>query len=169
MSMKFVKIIILLFIFPIVLSSSSHKFYVSTTSIEYVKEKQVLQVIAKIFTEDIEKALQERYNPSITLDSKKESKKDEDFLLKYLLQKIKIKVNGNPVSLNFIGKEYDIDITKVYFEAEDILEVKSIEIENKVLIDMFPEQQNIIHLKTTENRRSIILNRANPKGVLNFK
>ncbi len=167
--MKFFKIALLLFIFPLLLSSSSHKFYVSTTNIEFVKEKQVIQVITKIFTEDIEQALQARYSPSISLDSKKETKTDEDFLLKYLLQKIKIKVNGDPVTLNYIGKEYDMDITNVYFEIEDISELKSIEIENKVLIDMFPGQQNIIHLKTPENRRNLILDRANPKGVLNFK
>ena len=168
MGMKFIKIATLLFVFPLLMSSSTHKFYVSTTNIEFVKEKQTIQIITKIFTEDIERALQERYNPSISLDSEKETKTDEDFLIRYMLQKIKIKANGAPVTLNYIGKEYDIDITNLYFEVVNISELNSIEIENKVLIDMFPEQQNIIHLKTPKNRRSLILDKANPKGVLNF-
>ena len=166
--MKFFKITILFFIFPLLLSSSSHKFYVSTTKIEFVKEEKVIQIITKIFTEDIEQALQARYSPSISLDSKKETKIDEDFLLRYILQKLKIKVNGKPVALNYIGKKYDIDIAELFFEVENISELNSIEIENKVLIDMFPEQQNIIHLKTPKNRRSLILDKENPKGVLNF-
>ena len=167
--MNYIKVAFVLILFPLLMSSSSHKFYVSTTNIEYVKEKKTLQIITKVFTEDIEQALQARYSPSITLDSNKETERDENFLRKYLLQKIKIKVNGMPVVLNYIGKEYDIDIAKIYFEIENISELKSIEIENKVLIDMFSEQQNIIHLKTPDSRRSLILDKANPKGVLNFK
>ena len=68
-----------------------------------------------------------------------------------------------------MGKEYDIDIAKIYLEIENVSELKSIEIENKVLIDMFSEQQNIIHLTTPDSRRSLILDKSNPKGVLNFK
>ncbi len=166
--MKYFKITFILFLFPLLISSSSHKFYVSTTNVEYVKEEKVIQIITKIFTEDIEQALQTRYNASISLDSNKETEVDETFLIKYLLQKIKIKVNGKSVVLNYIGKEYDIDIAKIYFEIENISELKTIEIENKVLIDMFSEQQNIIHLKTPESRRSLILDKNEPQGMLNF-
>lgn len=167
--MKYFKTVFVLLLFPLLISSTSHKFYVSTTNIEFVKEKESLQIITKIFTEDIEQALQARYNPSITLDSKKETETDESYLKKYLLQKIKIEVNGVPVIPTYLGKEYDIDIAKIYLEIENVSELQSLEIENKVLIDMFSEQQNIIHLTTPENRRSLILDKSNPKGVLNFK
>ncbi len=166
--MSILKQSILLLVIPIFLSQTSHKFYVSTTSIEYVKEKQVLQIITKIFTEDIEQALQQRYSSSISLDSNKETESDEEYLKKYLLKKIKINVNGTPVSLNYIGKEYDIDIAKIYFEIENISELNTFEIENIVLIDMFSEQQNIIHLQTSENRRSLFLDKNKPIGMLNF-
>ncbi len=155
-------------VFPLLTASINHKFYVSTTKIEYVKEKQTLQVITKIFTEDVEQALQARYSPSIHLDSKKETESDEAYLKKYVLQKLKISVNGKPLQFNYIGKEYDIDIVNMYFEVEGISEFNSIEIENKILFDMFPEQQNIIHLKTSESRKSLVLDKDNPKGVLNF-
>ena len=167
--MKYIKIVFVLLLFPLLMSSTSHKFYVSTTNIEFVKEKKTLQIITKIFTEDVEQALQARYNPSVTLDSKKETETDESYLKKYLLQKIKIEVNGVPVIPTYLGKEYDIDIAKIYLEIENVSELKSIEIENKVLIDMFSEQQNIIHLTTPDSRRSLILDKSNPKGVLNFK
>lgn len=169
MGMKYFKIAIFLLIIPILISSTAHKFYVSTTKVEFVKEKKVIQIITKIFTEDLEQVLQARYSPTVSLDSKKETEADVSLLKKYLFQKIKVKVNGATVSLNYIGKEYDIDIAKIYFEIENISELQYIEIENKVLIDMFSEQQNIIHLKISNSRRSLILDKANPKGVLNFE
>lgn len=166
--MKFPKILFFLFLFPIITGATLHKFYVSTTKIEYVKEKRSIQIITKIFIDDIEDVLQQRYDPDISLASHKESAEDVAFLEKYILQKIRLEVNGKPVTLQYIGREYETDIVKIYLEVTGVAQLKTLEIENQVLLDMFDDQQNIIHLKTSEKRRSIVLDKDNPKGVLNF-
>lgn len=168
MNMKFLKTSLVLIFFPLLISATLHKVYVSSTEIEYVKEKQSLQIIVKIFIDDIEQDLQARYSPDIRLDSKKETKQDVENLKKYVLQKLKISANGNPVTLQYIGKEYDIDIVNMYFEVDNISELKSIEIENKILFDMFPKQHNIIHFKKSKDRQNLILDKDHPKGMLNF-
>ena len=166
--MKYFRILLLLLIFPLISATSAHKFYVSITKIEYVKEKKSLQIITKIFTDDIEDALQHRYDPSISLDTKKETEAADEYLQKYILQKLNIKVNGKPVQLNYIGKEYDVDMLVAYIEVTHVPNLKSIEIENKVLMEMFPEQQNIIHLKTTNSRKSLMLDKDESSGKLKF-
>ncbi len=140
----------------------------SVTKIEYVKEKSSLQIITKIFIDDIEDALQQRYGPSISLNTKKETKAMDEDLKNYLLQKINIKVNGKPVNIDYIGKEYDTDMLIAYIEVKNVKELKTIKIENKALMELFPEQQNIIHLKTLKSRKSLILDRDEPSGKLNF-
>ncbi|MEM0518516.1 MULTISPECIES: DUF6702 family protein [Aequorivita] len=166
--MKFSKILLLLLVFPLMSGSNAHKFYVSITKIEYVKEKNSLQIIAKIFTDDIEDALQQRYDSSLSLDTEKETPTTNEVLQNYLLEKIHIKVNGSAVKLNYLGKEYDTDMLVAYLEVVDLKELKTIEIENKVLLEMFSEQQNIIHLKTPTTRRSLILDNDEPRGKLKF-
>jgi hypothetical protein len=166
--MKIFRIFALLMVFPLVSGAPAHKFYVSITKIEYVKEKSSLQIITKIFIDDIEDALQQRYNPSISLDTKKETAAADEDLKKYILQKINIKVNGKAVSLNYIGKEYDTDMVVAYMEVTGLKELKTITIENKILLDVFSEQQNIIHLKTPNSRKSLILDKDEPSGQLNF-
>lgn len=168
MNMKFFKITLVLLLVPLLISTVSHKFYVSTTSVEYVPEKQTIQIISKIFVEDMEQVLQERYNPLLVLNPKKETEADINYLKKYVTQKLKIIVNNKPVELSYIGKEYDIDIVNMYFEIENISELKSIEIENKTLFDKFPEQQNIIHMITPESKKNMILDKDHPNGLLNF-
>jgi hypothetical protein len=168
MKMKFLKIAFLLILIPLLTAATAHKFYVSITNVEYVEEKQSLQIISKIFIEDIETVLQKRYDPDVHLASKKETEKDLALLKKYVLQKIKIKVNGKPVKLKYIGKKYEIDLVRIYLEVEDVKSLNSIEIENNVLHDLYDEQQNIIHLKTPSLRRSLVLEKENPKGLLNF-
>jgi hypothetical protein len=168
MRMKFFRILLLLLVFPMGSATPVHKFYVSITKIEYVKEKKSLQIITKIFTDDIEDALQQRYDASISLDTKKETEAADEDLKKYILQKLNIKVNGKQVKLNYIGKEYDTDMLVAYLEVTDVANLKSIEIENKVLLEMFPDQQNIIHLKTPNSRKSLILDSDESSGKLEF-
>jgi len=164
--MKIFRVLLVALIFSIVTAATAHKFYVSTTKIEYVEQQSSVQIISKIFIDDLEEVLRKRYDETIVLDSKDES--EQDFVKRYLLQKLQITINGIPATLEYIGKEYEIDVIKVYFEINDIVELSTIEIENMVLFDLFDEQQNIIHLKTGESRRSLVLNKENPKGVLNF-
>jgi hypothetical protein len=168
MNMKFFKITLLLFLFPMLVSSVSHKFYVSMTNLEYVPEKQTIQIISKIFIEDLEQVLQKRYSPLVVLNPKKETEADINYLKKYVSQKLKISINNKPVELIYIGKEYDIDMVNMYFEIENISELTSIEIKNKILFDMFPEQQNIIHIISPDTNRKMILDKDHPDGLLNF-
>ncbi|MCW5521138.1 hypothetical protein J1N09_14915 [Aureitalea sp. L0-47] len=166
--MKIAKILLLLITIPLLTSAVDHKFYASITKIEYVKEKQSLQIISKIFVDDLEDALQERYDKSLSLNTPKETDKEEMFLKEYLNKKIEIAINGNPVTLNYIGREYDIDIVKVYLEVTDVSEIKTLEVSNEILMEMFEEQQNIIHFKSGDKRRSLVLEKDYPKGMLNF-
>jgi len=166
--MKYFKILLLLLVFPLVSATPAHKFYVSVTKVDYVKEKKSLQIITKIFIDDLEDALQQRYDASISLGTKKETKANDEDVEKYILSKLKINVNGKPVKLVYIGKEYDTDMLVAYIEVTNIPELNSIEIENKVLTEIFAEQQNIIHLKTPASRKSLILDKDEPSGVLKF-
>jgi hypothetical protein len=166
--MKYLKIALLIIVFPLMSMTTAHKFYVSITKVEYIKEEKTLQIIAKIFTEDLEKTLRERYGADIHLDSKKETEIETEFIQKYLLKKIKVQVNNTPVTINYIGKEYENDVVKIYMEIENISEIKSFEIENKVLMDMYDEQQNIVHFKKNKIRKSLMLDNDNPKAVLNL-
>ena len=77
-------IIFCLLIFPFFAGFVAHKFYVSTTKVEYVKERKSIQIISKIFVEDLEQVLQERYSSRVQLDPKKETDLDQSYLLNYI-------------------------------------------------------------------------------------
>lgn len=162
------KIIYYLVICFFITGFNDHKFYVSTTKVDYVKEQKSIQIISKIFVDDLEQVLQKRHNSKVQLDPKKETDLDQNYLLDYILKKLKFKVNGNDTQPIYIGKEYDIDILNIYFEIEKIDMLRSLEIENKILIDLFPEQQNIIHFSNEKNKKNLILDKNRPSGLLNF-
>ncbi|WP_274476109.1 DUF6702 family protein [Mangrovimonas aestuarii] len=148
--------------------NAMHKYYVSITQIEYVEEKQSLQVISRIFIDDFENLLRQRYDESITLAGENEPKSADLYMGRYLQEKIRIKINGEEVPLKYLGKEYDNDLAYCYLEVVGIKSIDTFEITNAVLFDIFEDQQNIIRTKINSKNDSFILIAQNEKGVLNF-
>jgi len=145
-----------------------HKYYVSTTDIEQSKTGKNLQITIRLFIDDFEDVLQERYDDAIILNEDNSPALIESSIAKYLKKKLKISLNGEEAQLNYIGKEYDNDIMKCYVELKNTEEINSISVTNKVFFDLFEEQQNIVHLRLKGKRKSFVLIKENDKGMLNF-
>ncbi|MCK8523942.1 hypothetical protein M0D21_20360 [Aquimarina sp. D1M17] len=164
------KILLVLFFGAFLLFSSftAHKFYVSVTQVDYNQEQQSLQIITRIFIDDLEEVLQERYDNSIELGLKGETSGVETYIKKYLNQKINFVVNGKMASFTYVGKEYEDDLLIFYLEIENITSFDTIEVSNQVLMDLFEEQQNIVHVKKGNKRKSLILEHRRDTGMLKF-
>lgn len=166
--MKRFKFLLLILALPLFAFTAMHKYYISVTQIDYVAEKQSVQIKSRIFIDDFESVLRERYDESITLAENDESETINLYIERYLNEKIKIKINESDVNFVFIGKEYDGDIMRCYMEIEGVESITSIEIKNKVLFDLYTEQQNLIKLKINSKQKSYILSPQNDKALLNF-
>lgn len=167
--MKRLAIALLILSFPIfIAASSAHKFYVSITKIEYAEDQQSLQIITKIFIDDLEDVLQQRYDADLILDSTTDDDKIDLYLEKYLRKKFSLKANGAEVTPKFLGKKYDVETLIFYLEVTGINSLKSLEVTNEVLFELFPEQQNIVHVKKDSKRRSLILVKDRSTDMLKF-
>ena len=63
--MKYFRIAILVVLFPLITGSTTHKYFVSITKIEYVAVSEDLQIITQIFIDDIEEStISENLEPS---------------------------------------------------------------------------------------------------------
>ncbi len=81
-----------------------------------------------------------------------------------------LSTDGKDRTFVFLGKKYDNDLIICYLEIEDIdlSTLKTIEIENDILTDMFEEQQNIVHFGINGKKKSFVLVKGNNKGMLNL-
>jgi len=148
----------------------AHKFYVSVTNINYSEKNDSLQITSRIFIDDLEALLLERYDIDEELGVDKESSLAEEYIKKYLKAKFVLELNGEIITYNYIGKKYDNDVVIFYLEVSDVsfTSLKTISIQNEVLTDLYEEQKNLVHIKWKGKKKSFVLIRENNKGMLNL-
>ncbi|QED36263.1 hypothetical protein FK178_00295 [Antarcticibacterium arcticum] len=162
------KILFLLIIFSLSSFSAVHKFYVSVTEIEHNGKNKSLQIISRVFTDDLESVLKTRFDPEIRLGKKVETPGVDAYIEKYLGQRFTVEVDGKPLEIKFLGKEYENDMTLFYLEIPEVKEFSKITVKNTILLDMFEEQKNLIHVQYKGKTKSLILAEGKERDVLNF-
>lgn len=163
------KIFLLFLLFSLSSFSIAHKFYVSVTEIEYNEKAQSLQIISRVFIDDLEDLLKKRYDQEIKLGEGVETPGVNVHLEKYLQQKLNIKIDGKFYKLNFLGKEYENDMVLVYLEISNVLDFNNIKVKNAILMDLYEEQKNLIHVEHRNVTKSMILVSGKDENLLNFK
>lgn len=161
---------LLILLLPLFSFMAAHKFYVSVTQVNYSAEAEALQITSRVFIDDYENVLTMRYGDTLHLATKEEAAHADTYIEKYLRTKFVLRINDRETAYRFLGKRYDNDIMVCYLEVPAIPpnSIKSIEIQNEILTDLFEEQKNIVHLLINDTRKSFVLERENNKAMLNL-
>jgi len=165
--MKYFKYFSSLILIPL-FAFSVHKYYISLCEVEYIEEKQSVQIILSQFIDDIEVTLNNEYKKSLNLATKKETLNINAIYEAYLNSHLKFNINGKQANYHFIGKEYDYNFVVFYLVIRNIQKLNSIEVENTCLFKDFEDQQNIIKIKVKKFNKTFYFTKSNVKGLLKF-
>ncbi len=142
----------------ILMSFVAHDFYTSMTKVDYNMASSTVQFSTKLDVEHLEAAL-----------GKKNNAGDFDASLKsYFDSHFKVSVNGTSKSLEFANKKITGEVMWVYFNVSNVKSVNSIEIDNTLLFEKYPEQQNFVNFNINGKRESMIAKKGNSSAVKNF-
>ncbi len=141
------------------INSGNHKFHVSKCLIEYQVQEKSLQISLHIFIDDLEIALENLGATNLHLCTAKENPKSEEYLFKYLKEKFKVEINRQPVDFQWIGKEISDDLAGVwcYMEVSNVEKFNSLQVANKVLLDIFDDQKNIVRIKGPNGKEGFLM------------
>lgn len=153
-SLRFIIPVLLVLLFS---SFAVHKFYVSVTQVDYVPSKKRIEISSRIFIDDLEKALTKKHAKKVNLTSTKELPEADELIKGYLQDKIKIKVNSKPQTIEFLAREVEGDVLILYTKIAISKKINTFEIYNSLLTELFSEQQNIVHTNINGNKKSILL------------
>ncbi|WP_318344250.1 DUF6702 family protein [Flagellimonas baculiformis] len=150
--------------------TAAHKFYVSVTNVAYAEDDGAFQITSRVFIDDLDAVLLERYGIKAKLATPDEAKVADAYIEKYFRAKFAVMFNGEPAHYNFLGKRYDTDVIICYLEIPNVQlsDIKTMSVQNEVLTDLFDEQKNVVHVKWNGNKKSFVLIKSDSKGMLNL-
>ena len=166
--MKYFKIAFLVCVLSCFSFSAIHDYYISVTQIDYVEDKQTIQIMSRLFLDDLNTEFGMKFNKTFTFETEGRFEDMNKYIETYFKEKFIVKINGKNVKLIYKKKDYDSDIIKCYFEIKNVKKIKSIEITNKVLLDLIQEQQNIIKTNIFSKKNSFISTLKENTLLLNF-
>ncbi|WP_428224327.1 DUF6702 family protein [Flavobacterium sp.] len=149
-------------------SFALHKFYVSIYQINYAEDKKMLQITSRIFVDDINKVLSDKYKTKVNFGEPAESVQDLELLKKYAAERFLFKVNGKIKPIRLATKEIEGNVLVCYYSIKDISKIKQLEIENSMLLELNDEQQNIMHTQVKGIKKSFLFSGTNFKAMLKY-
>lgn len=121
-----------------------HKFYLSNTSIEFNAQTRAIEITSKIFTDDLEHAIEAQCYRYHSLNP--QTPEVFELVKKYIGDNLSLQVGGRSVVLNFLGYSVDNDMTNLFIEAS-YFEPNSVIVNNTILLDLYSDQQNIVEVR----------------------
>jgi len=159
------KILIIALILPL-FAFTLHKYYLSLVKIEYKTENKSVQITMRIFIDDLQETINKIYEANIELAVSNEVKEVNTLILKYVKDNFEVKINTISQPYQFIGKEYENDVVFLYLEITNVENLESIEIKDSMLMDIYPDQKNIIKLQINEIKKTFLLTAKKDKDLL---
>jgi hypothetical protein len=144
--------------------TSVHPFYISVAEIHTNSTNQSFNVSLRMFTDDLQTALYKLYQYKTDLE--KQDVQSETYLHKYIQERFQITVNGQPVTLRFVGYEQEEEATWCHLEVVTYPGNGKVQITNRLLYDFISEQTNLVHFYRDGVRSSTKL--QNPEKVAVF-
>ena len=138
------------------LGFSSHKYYVSTSLFNFT-DTNSLQITIRLFKDDFKDALKKKYfinrvlTDQVLIDSTFHSN-----INNYFNSFLTVSFDGVKNKLNFLGLENKNEMFVFYLEIEKLPSFNVISLDNKLLFDLYSEQQNIIHVRKNGIKKSFI-------------
>lgn len=161
-TLSFLNLIFLYFI------AGAHPYHISVCDIEHNAENKSLQVSQRVFLDDLEEVLNERFAIQIDVTNPDNRAYRDSLIQVYLFENINIKVNGKEKKRSYLGNEIEEDGMWCYIEYFGVKKVSTLDITNTVFFDKFDDQANIIHFKYAGKTKSLKLDLSSRSGTFNM-
>jgi len=155
--------------FETIVKEDLHPIHISVTEVNYNEKSKSLQITSRIFVDEMELGVRaQRKEPELDILTPKNGVSTKQLINNYLNAHLKVKIDGKPAKINFLGYEKE-DISFVsYLEIENVKKLKSIEVFNDLIIEIHEDQSNLVHVTYKAPVKSARLTRENVSEVFTF-
>lgn len=133
-----------------------HKVHVSVAQLEFNQKTQSVEMVLRVYTDDLESALSQQTKREIKIDPEaaNKDKKVGEMVLAYLRNNLELKTkSGNLMRLNWVGLEWQVNMFWLYVQAKMPVNAAKLEsldgsqLRNRIFCELFEDQVNIVNTK----------------------
>lgn len=151
------------------LSVYLHPIHVSVTEIEFDETDQALEIMIRVFMDDLELSLRESFDePDLDVLQPGSGAKLDNLVRDYLQQHFKIALDGKNQKASYLGHEREAEAFIFYVEVPGVRKWKTITIHNDIIMATYDDQSNIVHVYANDDVKSVRLTRKKPADQLTF-
>lgn len=149
--------------------SAIHPLHVSVTEIEMDEKDKALEITTRVFIDDIELTMRKvRNDETLDIMNLKNGLTVDQLMSSYLRDHFKIAVDGKTQKIKYLGHEIEDEAFILYSEVSQIKRLKTIQIQNDVMMEIHDDQSNLVHVKVKQKIKSLRLTNDQSTDKLAF-
>lgn len=145
-----------------------HDFHVSLAEMSYNETTEAFELSLKIFIDDLEDVIKDHSGTTCNLNTTKEYAKADSLIGNYLIENFILRVDQEKQSVQYLGKEYEDDAAWIYIEIPAQAPKEELRIQNKLLMELYDDQVNILHLNVLNHSESFLMRKEKSEAILTW-
>ena len=145
-----------------------HEYYVSRCVMNKISEESKIEVSIHLFADDLEMALKHQGAISCHIGTKIEHADTDYWIEKYLKECFIVEDNFDTLDWTYLGRESTDDLQAVWCYLEVDLPgngIDKLKVTNRVLMDIYDDQKNIVELKQSGIPRDVFMLRKGKESL----
>jgi len=146
----------------------AHPIHVSVTEIEFDEKARALEIMMRVFADDLEETMRKYSNqPDLDIIAANSSAVDQ-MVSGYLNMHFQIRLDNKIQKIHYLGHEREGDAFIFYIEVTNVKKWKTIQVQNDILTEIFDDQSNLVHVTVRDDVKSLRLTRDTPADKITF-
>jgi hypothetical protein len=156
------------FVQCIFFASMLHPLHISVTEIEFDEKDKALEIMMRVFVDDLEVTMKDRLKqPELDILSPKGITVDQ-MMSEYLNEHFQLSLDNKPQKIKYLGHEQEDEAFIFYIEVSNVKKWKTIQVMNSIIMEVFEDQSNLIHVTVKGKVKSLRLVKDKPMDKLTF-
>lgn len=157
------------FIHAIYFAFYLHPIHVSVTEIEFDKKDAALEIMMRVFIDDLELTLRNSLNnPQLDILNPPAGTTTDELMASYLKDHFRISLDNKPRESRYLGHEREGEAMIFFIEVVGVSAWKTIRVHNDIIMSTYDDQSNLVHVYVDDKVKSLRLTRDTPADNLTF-
>ena len=122
-----------------------HPVHVSLLNVDLNPETGKIEIVFKLFSDDIERLIMSKYNVELDITGKVDPGEKIEFINSYIDESFELRINGTKIDhWKYAGNQINEEAIWLYYNNMWTGKMNEVSITNTVLMDFFEDQTNMV-------------------------